>query len=105
VARQDATPLGLLAVTRVSQGSSFLATLGWRSQSLWDCRNAGFSIGRADSSVALDVRKEPVLVGRSQIAFTLFRPSLRDLEVQPRNHPALKGWAIVGLSLRDRAEW
>ena len=23
----------------VSQGSSFLATLGWRTQSLWDCRN------------------------------------------------------------------
>ena len=24
----------------VSQGSSFLATLGWKTQSLWDCRNA-----------------------------------------------------------------
>jgi hypothetical protein len=30
-----------------SQGSSFLATLGWRTQSLWDCPN------RADSSFNL----------------------------------------------------
>jgi hypothetical protein len=24
----------------VTQGSSFLATLGWRKESLWDCQNA-----------------------------------------------------------------
>jgi hypothetical protein len=36
--RQAATPLGLCARARVPQGSSFLATLGYETQSLWDCR-------------------------------------------------------------------
>ena len=31
-----ATPLGLTVTGRFSQGSSWLATLGWRMQSLWD---------------------------------------------------------------------
>jgi hypothetical protein len=33
---QDATPLGLFIFISVSQGSSFLATLGWVTQSLRD---------------------------------------------------------------------
>ena len=32
----DSTPLGLAVSGRFSQGSSRLATLGWRTQSLWD---------------------------------------------------------------------
>ena len=35
---RDTTPLGLGTVLRFSQGSSCLATLGWRTQSLWDWR-------------------------------------------------------------------
>ena len=31
------TPLGLKTDRTVTQGSSFLATLGWRAQSRWDC--------------------------------------------------------------------
>ena len=30
------SPLGLVVFGSITQGSSFLATLGWRSQSLWD---------------------------------------------------------------------
>ena len=42
----DATPLGLKTVATATQGSSFLATLGWWTQSRWDCRalrTAGFA--------------------------------------------------------------
>jgi hypothetical protein len=34
----DATPLGLKTIRRGTQGSSFLATLGCKTQSPWDCR-------------------------------------------------------------------
>ena len=43
----DTTPLGLGPVLRFSQGSSFLATLGWRTQSLRDWR----CLARGDLSV------------------------------------------------------
>src|SRR6266550_1260561 len=33
----DTTPLGLKTALATTQGSSFLATLGWKTQSLWDC--------------------------------------------------------------------
>ena len=36
VRHQDATPLGLADTARFSQGSSRLATLGFRTESLWD---------------------------------------------------------------------
>ena len=36
---RGATPLGLKIFTAVTQGSSFLATLGWKTQSLWDWGN------------------------------------------------------------------
>src|SRR2546426_12161309 len=39
----DTTPLGLKTPSAATQGSSFLATLGRRAQSLWDCRTAGAS--------------------------------------------------------------
>ena len=35
--RRAATPLGLKTLPTFTQGSSFLATLGWRPQSRWDC--------------------------------------------------------------------
>ena len=38
-ANRDATPLGLKFSTTTTQGSSRLATLGWGTQSLWDCRS------------------------------------------------------------------
>ena len=31
------TPLGLVSILRQTQGSSCLATLGWKMQSRWDC--------------------------------------------------------------------
>jgi len=34
---RGATPLGLKTFAATTQGSSRLATLGWRTQSLWDC--------------------------------------------------------------------
>src|SRR6266496_1526901 len=37
-----ATPSGLKSMRQATQGSSFLATLGWRTQSRWDSRTAGF---------------------------------------------------------------
>jgi len=37
--KRDTTPLGLKTYTYSTQGSSCLATLGWRTQSRWDCRN------------------------------------------------------------------
>src|SRR5205823_2430732 len=36
-----ATPLGLIPFTAISQGSSFLATLGFGSESLWDSQSVG----------------------------------------------------------------
>src|SRR5262249_42245792 len=33
----DGTPSGFMRISPPTQGSSFLATLGWRTQSLWDC--------------------------------------------------------------------
>src|SRR5215471_10271230 len=32
------TPSGFRRFCSPTQGSSFLATLGWRTQSLWDCK-------------------------------------------------------------------
>jgi len=58
--RRAATPLGLFDFARVSQGSSCLATLGWRAQSLWDCRRrrcttAG-SIARLEGTISLGMQ-------------------------------------------------
>ena len=41
--KRDATPMGLKPHRAATQGSSFLATLGWQTQSLWDCGTSGFS--------------------------------------------------------------
>jgi len=40
----DTTPLGLRTALATTQGSSYLATLGWKTQSLWDCGPASLSI-------------------------------------------------------------
>src|SRR5690242_15632877 len=37
----DETLSGFCSGDPSTQGSSFLATLGWRPQSLWDCRTPG----------------------------------------------------------------
>jgi hypothetical protein len=39
--KPDATPLGLKTIGPGTQGSSLLATLGCKTQSLWDCRTVG----------------------------------------------------------------
>jgi hypothetical protein len=49
-----ATPLGLRFFPAATQGSSFLATLGWRTQSLWDCRSARSA---ARLSASCNIRK------------------------------------------------
>ena len=41
--RIDATPLGLKTISAKTQGSSCLATLGFMTQSPWDCKTAGLS--------------------------------------------------------------
>jgi len=41
--KHDTTPLGLKTIRHETQGSSFLATLGWKTQSLWDWRTGSFS--------------------------------------------------------------
>src|SRR5213076_2807522 len=40
------TALRLMICWTMTQGSSFLATLGWRTQSLWDCSRARSRIVR-----------------------------------------------------------
>ena len=40
--KRATTPLGLKTPSQPTQGSSFLATLGWRTQSRWDCSWADF---------------------------------------------------------------
>ena len=48
------TPLGLILTTSVTQGSSFLATLGWRTQSRWDWESpASASQSSPDENLAL----------------------------------------------------
>ena len=49
--QRDATPLGLKSSRPVTQGSSFLATLGWKTQSLWDCRKAHLDSGAAQGGL------------------------------------------------------
>ena len=40
---EDTTPLGLKTARTLIQGSSCLATLGWRTQSRWDCSSLSVS--------------------------------------------------------------
>ena len=54
---RDTTPSGLKTVRTPTQGSSFLATLGWRPQSLWDCRTAGPPAVPHGSGLARNIRK------------------------------------------------
>ena len=51
--RRVTTPLGLLTCGRLTQGSSFLATLGWTAQSLWDCRSQSLLTSAATMAVVL----------------------------------------------------
>jgi len=67
----DETPLGLKIPSATTQGSSFLATLGRRAQSLWDCRTAGAS------RVPLDFSFPQSLSQGVQDIFTYFVTSPR----------------------------
>ena len=55
--KRGATPLGLKTHPAAAQGSSFLATLGWTTQSLWDCRTTDFSSASFASCAAQNFRK------------------------------------------------
>jgi len=59
---RGATPLGLKALVPGPQGSSCLATLGWRTQSRWDCR------GQRSDRPTEAVRQATLRYGR----FTVF---------------------------------
>src|SRR2546430_336033 len=52
VKRRAATPLGLFVFRHVPQGSSFLATLGFEPESLWD------TSPQFPQALRLDVKKE-----------------------------------------------
>ena len=66
-----ATPLGLKTTPTLTQGSSCLATLGWRTQSLWDCGIGGSSISPHDSGLARNIRKALGLGGLPSIVCLL----------------------------------
>jgi hypothetical protein len=55
--QDDATPLGLKTPRTKTQGSSCLATLGWRTQSLWDCNTDEYSSVPRNSFFVWSVRK------------------------------------------------
>jgi len=56
--RWDTTPLGLKIARTLTQGSlADSATLGWRTQSLWDCRAIGLSVVPYGTDLARNIRK------------------------------------------------
>ena len=56
----DTTPLGLKIARELTQGSSCLATLGWRTQSRWDCRTPGLSVVPHDDGRTAAVLVSPM---------------------------------------------
>ena len=65
--KRDTTPLGLGTPRSATQGSSFLATLGWRAQSLWDCGVLIVTRTPLDESTVRCVR---ILSGLEDLKFT-----------------------------------
>ena len=60
----DTTPLGLRIARTLTQGSlADSATLGWRTQSLWDCRTTGLSVVPYGNGRAGNIRKETCATG------------------------------------------
>ncbi|MEI7941063.1 MAG: hypothetical protein WCK27_30685, partial [Verrucomicrobiota bacterium] len=60
----DTTPLGLKIARTLTQGSlADSATLGWRTQSLWDCRAIGLSVVPYGTGLARNIRKALGLAG------------------------------------------
>jgi len=56
--RWGTTPLGLKPARSLTQGSlADSATLGWRTQSLWDCRTIGLSVVPHGTGLARSIRK------------------------------------------------
>ena len=56
--RGGTTPSGLKIARTLTQGSlADSATLGWRTQSLWDCRTAGLSVVPYGNGRARNIRK------------------------------------------------
>ena len=52
------TPLGLKIARTLTQGRlADSATLGWRTQSLWDCRTTGLSVVPYGNGLAGNIRK------------------------------------------------
>ena len=55
--RGDTAPLGLKIARTLTQGSlADSATLGWRTQSLWDCRTTGLSVVPYGNGLARNIR-------------------------------------------------
>ena len=70
--RWDTTPLGVKIARTLTQGSlADSATLGWRTQSLWDCRTIGLSVVPYGTGLARNIRK----------ALGYYRMSLRDRDL------------------------
>ena len=74
-ARTAATPLGLIPVRVPTQGSSCLATLGWRTQPRWGCRAFGSTGCKPRFATRQNTRKALESVGSRvwSSAFTRFR--------------------------------
>jgi len=69
--RWDTTPLGLKIARTLTQGSlADSATLGWRTQSLWDCRAIGLSVVPYGTGLARNIRKA---LGLARLFLTLER--------------------------------
>ena len=62
----DATPVELTGIRPGTRGSSFLATLGWKTQSLWDCRDVGIPIVPPEFPFDREFRKALGLAQRNR---------------------------------------
>ena len=67
--KPDATPLELKTIGPGTQGSSFLATLGWKTQSLWDCRTVRLPSVPPEFAFERNFRKALALAGRFHDCF------------------------------------
>ena len=77
--RIAATALRLVHCWTMTQGSSFLATLGWRTQSLWDCLHTN----AIPDSRHLQIIESHFTVRQTSRAATRLRP----IRSRPRARP------------------
>ena len=87
----DTTPLGLKTNPAVTQGGSCLATLDWRTQSLWDCKTADCSRIPAVACLAGNFRKA-LRLGLVALCFT------RPAEANPAGMTVQSGSATISVN-------